>query len=144
MQNSSIIQEMTGTAFRKTPDGVSRDEMVEALRDLEISAMLKRAGIWLESDPDRIAEHRATQRREDKELKELQTRVENSRPAPGLLDLNTAGKQELQSVKGIGPVLAGKIIAGRPYKTVDDLLNVKGISQKNLERFRPYFTAGGE
>ncbi len=129
---------------RKTPDGVPRDEMIETLRDLEISAMLKRTGIWSESDSDRIAELRATQRREDNELKALQTRVKKSWPAPVLLDLNTASKEELQSVKGIGPVLAGKIIAGRPYKTMDDLLNVKGISQKNLARFRPYFTVGGE
>ncbi|OQX90680.1 MAG: hypothetical protein B6D58_09750 [candidate division Zixibacteria bacterium 4484_95] len=38
-----------------------------------------------------------------------------------LLDLNTATKKELQSIKGIGPILAKRIIAGRPYKTVDDL-----------------------
>jgi endonuclease YncB( thermonuclease family) len=49
---------------RKTPNGVSRNEMIERLRDLEISAMLKRIGIWSESDPDRIAELRAKQRSE--------------------------------------------------------------------------------
>ena len=46
---------------RKTPDGVSRNEMIERLRDLEISAMLKRVGIWSESNSDRIAELRAKQ-----------------------------------------------------------------------------------
>jgi len=53
---------------RETPDGILRDEMVERLRDLEMSAMLKRVGIWSESDPDRIAELRAKQRSEDQEL----------------------------------------------------------------------------
>lgn len=53
---------------RETFDGVSRDEMVKRLRDFEISAMLKRVGIWSESDPDRIAGLRSKQRSEDREL----------------------------------------------------------------------------
>ena len=56
-----------------------------------------------------------------------------------LLNPNTAGKEELMSINGIGPVLSARIIAGRPYKTVDDLLKVKGIGQKKLEHIRPYF-----
>jgi competence ComEA-like helix-hairpin-helix protein len=127
---------------RKTPDGVSRDEMVERLRDFEISAMLKRVGIWSESDPDRIAELRAKQRSEDQELKELQSQVKKAPSPQSLLDLNTASKKELQSIKGIGPVLAERIIAGRPYRTVDDLLKVKGIGPKTLENIRPYFVVG--
>jgi len=59
-----------------------------------------------------------------------------------LLDLNTASEKELRSIKGIGPILAERIIAGRPYKTVDDLLKVKGIGPKRLEKFRPYFVVG--
>lgn len=127
---------------RQTPDGVSGDEMVERLRVLEISAMLKRVGIWSESDPDRIAELRAKQRSEDQELKELQSQVKNPQSIQSVLDLNTASKKELQSIKGIGPIFAERIIAGRPYKTVDDLLNVKGIGLKKLENIRPYFAIG--
>jgi competence ComEA-like helix-hairpin-helix protein len=56
-----------------------------------------------------------------------------------LLDLNTASREELLAINGIGPVLSERIIAGRPYKTVDQLLKVKGIGPKNLEKFRPYF-----
>ena len=127
---------------RKTPNGVSRNEMIERLRDLEISAMLKRIGIWSESDPDRIAELRAKQRSEEHELQELQNRVKKAKPPQGLLNLNTATGKELQSIKGIGPVLAERIIAGRPYKTVDDLIKVKGIGPKKLEKIRPYFIVG--
>ncbi|HID31515.1 MAG TPA: hypothetical protein EYP19_16150, partial [Desulfobacterales bacterium] len=117
---------------RETPDGIPRKQMLERFRDLEISAMLKRVGIWSESDPDRIAELRAKQRSEDQELKELQTKVKKAQSPHSLLDLNTASEKELQSIKGIGPVLAARIIAGRPYKTVDDLLKVKGIGQKRF------------
>ena len=56
-----------------------------------------------------------------------------------LLNPNTAGKEELMSINGIGPVLSSRIIAGRPYVTVDDLLKVKGIGPKRLKKFRPYF-----
>jgi competence ComEA-like helix-hairpin-helix protein len=127
---------------RKTPDGISHDEMVKRLQDFEISAMLKRVGIWSESDPDRIAGLRSKQRSEDRELQEVRDQVTKAKSPQGLVDLNTASEKELQSIKGIGPVLAERIIAGRPYRTVDDLLKVKGIGPKKLENIRPYFVVG--
>jgi len=129
---------------RKTPDGTSRYEMIERFRDIEISAMLKRSGIWSESNPERIAELRARQRSEDGELQVLQNQVETATSAEYLLDLNTATENELQSIKGIGTVLAGRIIAGRPYVCVDDLLKIKGIGIKNLEKIRPYVMVSKE
>ena len=66
-------------------------------------------------------------------------KLEKTKFPQDLLDLNTANKEELMSINGIGPVLSAKIIAGRPYKTVDDLLKVKGIGPKKLKNFRPYF-----
>jgi len=56
----------------------------------------------------------------------------------GLIDLNSATGEELMSVDGIGPVLSARIIAGRPYGTIDDLLKVKGIGPKRLRFFRHY------
>ena len=129
---------------RKTPNGIPRDEMFERLRDIETSAMLKRIGIWSESNPERIAEFRAKQRSEDQELKDIQSQVQKDRFSDGLLDLNTASKEKLMFIKGVGPVLAESIIAGRPYKTVDDLLKVKGIGSKRLEKIRPYVVVGKE
>ncbi|MFZ3064387.1 MAG: helix-hairpin-helix domain-containing protein [Nitrospirota bacterium] len=127
---------------RETPDGVSRAEMIERLRDFEISAILKRVGIWSGSDPDRIAELRAKQRIEDQELKELQSQVKKAPSPQSLLDLNTASKEEFMSINGISPNLAERIIAGRPYKNVDDLLKIKGIGTKTLEKIRPYVVVG--
>lgn len=127
---------------RETHDGVSRDEMISRLQGLENSAMLKHVGIWSESDPDRIAELRAKQRSEEQELKELQSQVKKASSPQSVLDLNTATEKELQSIKGISPVLADRIIAGRPYRTVDDLRKVKGIGPKKLENIRPYFVVG--
>ncbi len=129
---------------RKTPNGIPRDEMIERLRDLETSAMLRRIGIWSESDPKRIPESRAKQRSEDQELKDIQSQVKTAGFSGGLLDLNTAGKEKFMLIKGVGPVFAERIIAGRPYKTVDDLLKVKGFGSKRLEKIRPYVVVGKE
>jgi len=65
--------------------------------------------------------------------------LEKPKSPQSLFDLNTAGKEELMSINGIGPVLSARIIAGRPYRSVDDLLKVKGIGPKRLENIRPYF-----
>lgn len=58
----------------------------------------------------------------------------------GPIDINTAGMETLQGLKGIGPVLAGMIIDYRdkngPFKSVDDLLNVSGIGPVKLETLR--------
>ena len=129
---------------RETPDGIPRKQMFERLRDLEISAMLKRVGIWSESDPDRIVELREKQHREERELQELQTHVKKAQSPHGFLDLNTATEKELRSIHGIGSVLAARIIAGRPYKSVDDLLKVKGIGARRLEKVRSYFVVNQE
>ncbi len=129
---------------RKTPNGISQKEMKERLRDMETSAMLKRIGIWSESDPERIAEFRARQRAEEMELQEIQSRVGEIQSSPAVYDLNRATEEELQTIKGIGPVLAGRIIAGRPYGCVDDLLKVRGIGPKTLEQMRPYFVVTQE
>ena len=55
------------------------------------------------------------------------------------LDINTATAKELENIRGIGPAMAGKIIAARPFKTADHLRKIKGIGKKKYEQFRPYF-----
>lgn len=69
-----------------------------------------------------------------------------SAPPARIVDLNTAGPSELQSLPGIGPALAGRIIAHRdahgPFGDVEALLAVKGIGPATLEKVRPYIKAG--
>lgn len=60
------------------------------------------------------------------------------------VDLNTADAAQLDTVPGIGEVIAGRIIEYRnsvgKFKTVDELLNVKGIGEKTLEEMRDFLT----
>jgi hypothetical protein len=58
------------------------------------------------------------------------------------MDVNTATAAELNSVPGIGAATAKKIIAGRPYGSVDDLKKT-GMSAKQLAQIAPMLTARG-
>ena len=66
--------------------------------------------------------------------------AEPADPADGLLNINTAGSDELQTLKGVGPVTAQRIIDYRNqigrFDNVDQLLEVKGIGEKTLAKFR--------
>lgn len=59
----------------------------------------------------------------------------------GRVDLNAATARELESLPGIGPALAGAIVAYReangPFAAVDELDEVPGIGPKTLENIRP-------
>ncbi|MBQ4516194.1 MAG: helix-hairpin-helix domain-containing protein, partial [Clostridia bacterium] len=61
----------------------------------------------------------------------------------GKLDINTATKEELDSLDGIGPVLAERIIEFRkhkPFKTIYDLKKVSGIGDKKFKDIEEYIT----
>lgn len=53
------------------------------------------------------------------------------------INVNTASAKELAYLPEIGPELAKEILKGRPYATAEDLLKVKGIGPKTLEKMRP-------
>lgn len=58
------------------------------------------------------------------------------------INLNTASAEDLAELPDIGPKLADAIIAGRPYKAVDEVVKVKGIGPKTLEKMRDKVTVG--
>lgn len=67
------------------------------------------------------------------------------RPAAGAkIDLNRATKRDLMGLPGIGAVIAGRILLYREergrFERVEDLLRVRGIGKKKLERIAPYCT----
>ncbi len=54
------------------------------------------------------------------------------------VNVNTASEAELEALPGVGPKMAARIIASRPYSSTADLDQVKGIGPKMLEKIGPY------
>lgn len=68
-------------------------------------------------------------------------------PAAGSkVDLNTANEAQLDTLPGIGPSTAQKIVADRtangPFRTVDDLMRVPGIGPAKLDSLKDLVSAG--
>ena len=78
----------------------------------------------------------------------VQTEPDSTAPTePSILDLNRATAAQLDSLPGIGPVLAERIIAYRQqvgrFSSVGELMNVSGIGEKKLEEIWDLVTIGG-
>jgi competence protein ComEA len=60
------------------------------------------------------------------------------------IDLNTASVEQLTEVPGIGQTLAERIVEFRqkegPFRSVEDLMKVRGIGEKSFEKMKPWFT----
>ena len=63
---------------------------------------------------------------------------------PATVDLNRASAEQLQQLPGVGPAIAKRIVDFRdehgPIERVDDLLKVRGIGEKSLEKLRRFVT----
>lgn len=58
------------------------------------------------------------------------------------VDLNTASEKQLDSLPGVGSATAKKIVAGRPYSSVDDLSKA-GVSASTVKKITPLVTVSG-
>jgi competence protein ComEA len=72
--------------------------------------------------------------------------AQNVNPAPAktkkpLVDLNSASEKELEALPSVGAATSKKIIANRPYKSVDELSKA-GLSAKTIETLKPLVTVG--
>lgn len=133
-----LVEEGLARAFgvsRKAPDGSSRDDHRERLRDLELTAAIRKRGVWARTDWQKLPEERRAERRE---AAELEAAKDGAKTGPvAKVDPNTAARDELMTLPGIGETKANAIIEGRgdgPYRKPQDLDRVPGIGPAILER----------
>jgi competence protein ComEA len=76
---------------------------------------------------------------------EQKTAVKATKGIPKDVNINTADKETLVLLPGVGPVMAEAILAYRKdngnFKSVDELTKVKGIGDKTLEKLKPFLLA---
>ena len=58
----------------------------------------------------------------------------------GLINVNTASEAQLDTLPGVGPVTAGKIIASRPYSSPEELLSKKAVGSATFEKIKDLIT----
>jgi competence protein ComEA len=69
------------------------------------------------------------------------------KPAPSAkVNINTATTQQLTTLPGVGEKLAARIIEFRqksgPFRTAQELMNVRGIGEKNFQKMQQYVLVG--
>lgn len=56
------------------------------------------------------------------------------------INLNSATAEELETLPGVGDVMAQRIIEGRPFEKVEDILRIDGLGEGTLEKVKDLVT----
>jgi competence protein ComEA len=122
--------------YRETADKTSKAELEQRFDDLELQAARLGKGIWAKTDWIALPEERRIQREEEAELAEATGDAELA--AGTKIDPNTAARDDLMRLPGIGEKTANLIIGGRPYRKIEDLDRVDGIGEGTLKKLKPF------
>ena len=106
------------------PSADAGAQFARQLRELELKAAQGKRGLWSGSNR---ADPRTTSSDPD---------TARTLPSPRKTNVNTASKADLESLPGIGPVLATEMIKARPIRSLQQLDQVPGIGPKTIEKLR--------
>jgi len=79
--------------------------------------------------------------REGEQILSKTSQVSNSGVSGPVMNINTASKTELETLSGIGPVTADKIIQSRPYGDIEELRTNKIVGNSVFERIKDKIAA---
>lgn len=69
-----------------------------------------------------------------------------SKAPAGKININTATAAQLTELPGVGEKLAARIVEYRQksggFKSIQEIMNVKGVGEKNFAKLQPFLTAG--
>jgi DNA uptake protein ComE-like DNA-binding protein len=119
------------------PGGFTPQIYLEQLKQYERIARQKKKGIWsnAQNSAQLAGLDKSGARTETLEVPLSASRFSGISRHEKLI-INTAGAGELDTLPGIGPALAERIIAARPFASVDELAEIPGISMKKIDAFR--------
>ena len=72
----------------------------------------------------------------EKMARNTTTSAKKDLAAIGVVNLNTASLEQIEKLPGIGPKKAEAIVAGRPYKALEDLKRIKGIKEATFNKIK--------
>lgn len=139
---TELVRAGRARAFGVCNDGPgerSKEHYEEILADMELQAAKRGKGVWEFTDWDKLPAERDIQRVEEEDIRIAQGK--GDLPPDFRLNPNTASRDDLDRLPGIGETLANRIIEARedaPFKEPKDLLRVPGIKQKTLDLFSQY------
>ena len=126
--------------YRRKSANVSAAEYREHLRDVELKAAKKGMGVWALTDWDKLPGERREERKDEEDL-EVGRGKFGPEIAPRSVDPNTAARDLLMELPGVGEITANRIIEARedePYRSPADLRRVHGIGEATVEKLAPY------
>ncbi len=147
--NKTIMVHISGQVGRPglvvLKEGQRLVDAVDQAGGLKTEADLDRINLAKKlNDEDKIYIPAQGEDLDPEELTQLSSSSDQtSRETKGRININTCDQMELQSLPGIGQVLAGRIIDYRtasPFQAVEDLLKVAGIGEKKFQDLKDLVT----
>lgn len=146
-------KEEAGKIFVDISGAVNETGVYEFSQDDRISDAIKRAGGFSDDANTEYIDKNVNQAQklsdgmklyfpfEDEQVSTVLGSSSESQSIGGLININSASQSQLESLPKIGPVTAEKIIAGRPYNGVEDLLIQKVVGNSVFEQIKDLVTA---